>query len=421
MLKLCIRIAKPITSLFLVLKQPCNAGQLYADALFLSFFEFCMKIIVIAGTRPEAVKLAPVVMELKKHKDITTVVCNSGQHQQMIEDAFSDFGIVPDISLNVMCHGQSLASLTAKLFTAIDEVFERENPDWVIVQGDTTTVMVGAMCAFYRHIRIAHVEAGLRSYDKYAPFPEEVNRQTVTRIADLHFAPTGLAYNNLIKEGISPDNVYITGNTVIDALMWVRDYLKDKNEYLHEDVRKAVEQGKKIILVTGHRRENQGTGLVDICNAIKHLSYKYMDCIFVYPVHLNPAVQNTVRTILSNHARVMLLPPLSYLHFQALLNVSYLVLTDSGGIQEEAPALSKPVLVMREVTERPEGIQAGCARLVGASTDAIVDGVSELIENAEEYNRMKNAQNPYGHGHSSEKIVSAILRASGYETGLMAV
>lgn len=375
-----------------------------------------MKIIVIAGTRPEAVKLAPVVKELKKYKEITTLVCNSGQHQQMIDDTFADFKIVPDISLNVMSHCQTLACLTARLFVAIDEVFETEKPDWVIVQGDTTTVMVGAMCAFYRHIKVAHVEAGLRSYDKFAPFPEEVNRQMVTRVADLHFAPTRLSYANLIKEGISPDDVFVTGNTVIDALLWVRDYLKDKQEeYLHIDIQKALAQGKKIILVTGHRRENLGNGLVDICKAIKELSYKYLDCVFVYPVHLNPAVQNTVRTILSNHARIMLLPPLSYLHFQALLNASYLVLTDSGGIQEEAPALSKPVLVMRDVTERPEGVQTGCARLVGSATDAIVNGVSELIDNPELYNRMKNAQNPYGHGHSSERIVKAILKASGYE------
>ena len=376
-----------------------------------------MKIIVIAGTRPEAVKLAPVVMELRRHPEITTLLCNSGQHQQMIDDTFADFKIVPDISLNVMSHGQSLAVLTSKLYVAIDEVFEKEKPDWVIVQGDTTTVMVGAMCAFYRHIKVAHIEAGLRSYDKFAPFPEEVNRQIVTRVADLHFAPTRLSYANRIKEGIPPEQVFVTGNTVIDALLWVRDFVKGKNDFLHIDVQKALEQGKKIILITGHRRENLGDGLVDICNAIKELSYKYMDCLFVYPVHLNPLVQRTVRSILSNHARVLLLPPLSYLHFQALLNASYLVLTDSGGIQEEAPALSKPVLVMRDVTERPEGVQTGCAKLVGSDSSAIVKGVSELLDNHDAYIKMKNAKNPYGHGHSSERIVRAIMDASGLDIG----
>ena len=376
-----------------------------------------MKIIVIAGTRPEAVKLAPVVMELRRHPEITTLLCNSGQHQQMIDDTFADFKIVPDISLNVMSHGQSLAVLTSKLYVAIDEVFEKEKPDWVIVQGDTTTVMVGAMCAFYRHIKVAHIEAGLRSYDKFAPFPEEVNRQIVTRVADLHFAPTRLSYANLIKEGIPPEQVFVTGNTVIDALLWVRDFVKGKNDFLHIDVQKALEQGKKIVLITGHRRENLGDGLADICNAIKELSYKYMDCLFVYPVHLNPLVQRTVRSILSNHARVLLLPPLSYLHFQGLLNASYLVLTDSGGIQEEAPALSKPVLVMRDVTERPEGVQTGCAKLVGSDSSAIVKGVSELLDNHDAYIKMKNAKNPYGHGHSSERIVRAIMDASGLDIG----
>ena len=371
-----------------------------------------MKVIVIAGTRPEAIKVAPVVREFKKHPEVETLLCNSGQHREMINQTFADFNLVPDISLDVMEPGQSLASLSSKLFVAVDKVLERENPDWVVVQGDTTTVMVSALCAFYRKIRIAHVEAGLRSYEKYAPFPEEVNRQMVTRIADLHFAPTRAAYANLIKEGVSSDVCYVTGNTVIDSLIWVVDFLKDKPEYLDEKVREAVNNGRRIVLVTGHRRENFGDGFEEICSAIRQLADKYEDCLFVYPVHLNPNVQRPVRKYLVDHERILLLSPLSYLHFQALLNVSYLVLTDSGGIQEEAPALNKPVLVMRDVTERPEGVKAGCARLVGAHTDLIVKGVSELLENQNLYDEMASAKNPYGHGHASARIVDAILRES---------
>ena len=352
-----------------------------------------MKVIVIAGTRPEAIKVAPIVRELKKHPEVETLLCNSGQHKEMISQTFSDFNLTPDISLDVMSPGQTLASLSSKLFVAVDKVLEDEKPDWVVVQGDTTTVMVSALCAFYRKIKVAHVEAGLRSYEKYAPFPEEINRQMVTRVADLHFAPTRAAYANLIKEGISADDCFVTGNTVIDSLVWVVDYLKDKPQYLDERVRNAVAESKRIILVTGHRRENFGSGFEEIC-------------------HLNPNVQQPVRKFLGDHDRIMLCDPLSYLHFQALLSVSYLVLTDSGGIQEEAPALNKPVLVMRDVTERPEGVKAGCAKLVGAHTDLIVQGVSELLDNKDIYKRMAAAKNPYGHGHAAVCIVDAILRAS---------
>ncbi len=330
-----------------------------------------MKVIVIAGTRPEAIKVAPVVREFKKHPEVETLLCNSGQHREMINQTFADFNLVPDISLDVMEPGQSLASLSSKLFVAVD----------------------------YIHIN-------------YAPFPEEVNRQMVTRIADLHFAPTRAAYANLIKEGVSSDVCYVTGNTVIDSLIWVVDFLKDKPEYLDENVREAINDCRRIVLVTGHRRENFGDGFEEICSAIRQLADKYEDCLFVYPVHLNPNVQRPVRKYLVDHERILLLSPLSYLHFQALLNVSYLVLTDSGGIQEEAPALNKPVLVMRDVTERPEGVKAGCARLVGAHTDLIVKGVSELLENQNLYDEMASAKNPYGHGHASARIVDAILRES---------
>jgi len=370
-----------------------------------------MKVVVIAGTRPEAIKVAPIVLELRKRHEIEVLLCNSGQHKQMIEETFFDFQLTPDISLDIMTPNQSLSSLSSKLYISIDTVLEKEKPDWVVVQGDTTTVMVSAMCAFYRKIKIAHVEAGLRSFDKLAPFPEEINRQIVTRIADLHFAPTRNAYANLLREGINPDHAFITGNTVIDALLWVKEYLKDKPQYLNENVKKSIEDGKKVILITGHRRENFGRGFEEICMAIGELANRYCDCLFVYPVHLNPNVQKPVNQYLSKYDNVLLLPPQSYLHFQALLNASYLVLTDSGGIQEEAPALGKPVLVMRNVTERPEGIKTGCALLVGAKYSSIIEAVSKLIDDNDLYNQMVKAQNPYGNGHSSKKIVDAIIKS----------
>ena len=368
-----------------------------------------MKIIVIAGTRPEAIKVAPIVKELKKYSHIETLLCNTGQHKQMIDETFADFQLVPDISLDVMSPNQTLPSLTAKLFVALESVFDEQKPDWVVVQGDTTTVMVSAMCAFYKNIKIAHVEAGLRSFNSRAPFPEEINREIVTRVADLHFAPTRNAYANLIRESVDPNKAFITGNTVIDALIWVRDFLKDKPQYSNESVRKAIAQGKRVILITGHRRENFGNGFEEICHAVKELAKRYENCLFVYPVHSYPNVQAPVRKCLSDQEHILLLPPQSYLHFQALLNSCYLVLTDSGGIQEEAPALGKPVLVMRDVTERPEGIKTGCAKLVGARADSIIEEVSKLLDDEAAYEKMARAQNPYGHGHSAERIIKAIL------------
>lgn len=371
-----------------------------------------MKIMVIAGTRPEAIKVAPIVIELKKRPQIYTLLCNSGQHKQMLDEVFADFKLVPDIALNVMSDNQSLASLTARLFDSFERILEKEKPDLIVVQGDTTTVMVAAMCAYYRGIKIAHIEAGLRSFNKHAPFPEEVNRQIVTRIADLHFAPTRNAYANLIREGIDPDYAFVTGNTVIDSLMRAKESSLGKDEYLDSTVKHAIADGKRIVLITAHRRENFGKGFDEICNAINSLANKYEDCLFVFPVHLNPNVQVPVKNLLKNTPRVYLIPPLSYFQFQALLRSSYLVLTDSGGLQEEAPALCKPVLIMRDVTERPEGVKTGCARLVGVKKQSIVDGVSLLLDCEDEYIKMTSAQNPYGHGHSAERIVDAILRTS---------
>lgn len=368
-----------------------------------------MKILVMAGTRPEAIKVAPIMRELNRHKEVTTILCNTGQHKEMIQQAFHDFELKPDIHLDVMESGQTLSSLSSRLFKIVGEILFEQKPDWVLVQGDTTTVMVSALSAFYQHIHIGHVEAGLRSFNRWAPFPEEVNRQIVSKVADLHFAPTQTAYTNLINEGADPDDVLITGNTVIDAMRWIQNKIKGQRQLLDSKVRKAQEEGKRIVLVTGHRRENIGNGFTEICQAIRMLADNYNDICFVYPVHLNPKVQKTVRGILEGHPRIILTEPLSYKSFIAHLSVSYFVLTDSGGVQEESPALGKPVLVMRDVTERPEGVNAGVAKLVGARKEQIIQQASMLLENRNIWHSMVCAKNPYGDGKASERIVNALL------------
>lgn len=363
----------------------------------------------MAGTRPEAIKVAPIVNELNRHREITTILCNTGQHREMIQQAFNDFEIKPDIHLDVMQSGQTLSSLSSRLFKIVGEVLVEQKPDWILVQGDTTTVMVSAMCAFYQHVHIGHVEAGLRSFNRWAPFPEEVNRQIVSKVADRHFAPTKTAYTNLIREGTDPDDVLVTGNTVIDAIQLIQKKIKDKNLLLDKKVSKELENGKRIILVTGHRRENLGNGFIEICQAIRTLADNYNDVCFVYPVHLNPKVQETVRGILDGHPRIILTEPLSYKSFIAHLNACYFVLTDSGGVQEEAPALGKPVLVMRDVTERPEGVNAGVAKLVGARKEQIIQQASILLDNRDSWRCMVCAKNPYGDGKASERIVNSLL------------
>ena len=368
-----------------------------------------MKILVMAGTRPEAIKVAPVVRELNKHSELTTVLCNTGQHKEMIQQAFADFHIQPDLHLDVMQSGQTLASLSSRLFEKIDQVLVEQKPDWMLVQGDTTTVMASAMCAFYRDIRIGHIEAGLRSFNKWAPFPEEVNRQIVSKIADLHFAPTKMAYANLIREGVDPEDSLVTGNTVIDALQWIQGEIEARQDLLDTRVLQALEQDHRIILVTGHRRENLGNGFIEICNAVRQLADLHTDVTVIYPVHLNPQVQKPVMGILGNHSRIILTTPFSYKSFIAHLNVAHFVLTDSGGIQEEAPALGKPVLVMRDVTERPEGVKAGVSKLVGPHTKAIVSHASKLLDDPNAYHAMAHAENPYGDGHASERIIEALL------------
>jgi len=368
------------------------------------------KILVLMGTRPEAIKLAPVIREFINAPQKPVVrVCSSGQHHEMVTQVLKDFDIKLDIDLGVMCHGQTLASLCSALLTALDSLLEQERPDWLVVQGDTSTVMVGALCAYYRNVKVAHVESGLRSFNKWAPFPEEINRKVAGVVADLHFAPTEGARSNLLREGIPDNQILVTGNTVIDALLWMINKMRTTPVHLPKPIAEAVTNQKRIVLVTGHRRESFGAGLASICDAISNLAQAYEDTVFVYPVHLNPNVQEPVQRILGNIPGVLLTRPLSYLQFVKLMSLAFLVLTDSGGVQEEAPSLGKPVLVMRDTTERPEGIAAGVSKLVGSDKEKICAVVSELLDNASAYESMAVPQNPYGDGHAAERIVTALL------------
>jgi len=366
------------------------------------------KVMVFVGTRPEAIKMAPVVRELAKSKVLSSTLCSTGQHKEMLDQAFEDFGIIPDHKLDVMRPGQSLAGLSSRLFTAVDEVLEEERPDWVVVQGDTTTVAITSLCAFYRQIKVVHVEAGLRSHQKYSPFPEEVNRRVAGVVADLHMAPTNEAKANLLAEGVDESCVAVAGNTVIDALLWMRDKVAAQADMLPDEVLQAKGQGKKIVLVTGHRRESFGGGFENICKAIMALAKTRDDIHFVYPVHLNPVVKEPVQAMLGDLSAVSLIDPMTYKPFVALMNVCHIILTDSGGIQEEGPSLGKPVLVMRDVTERPEGVEAGTAKLVGVSIDRIIHEVTELLDNADAYEAMSRAVNPYGDGQAAKRIVELL-------------
>ncbi|MCC6139074.1 MAG: UDP-N-acetylglucosamine 2-epimerase (non-hydrolyzing) [Nitrospira sp.] len=362
------------------------------------------------GTRPEAIKLAPVVWAMRKCPQAFKVkICSTGQHRHMLDQALSEFNLTPDIELAVMRPAQSLAALSAQLYDAVDQVLEKEAPDWVMVQGDTTTVMVAGLCAFYRGVKLAHVEAGLRTYDRSAPFPEEVNRRIVTLVADLHFAPTGIARDNLLREGVAARNVVVTGNTVVDALRLMKAELAQSPPPLPASVEEGIRLHKKIVLVTGHRRENFGQGLKSLCLAIKELAMKHPLALFVYPVHLNPSVRTPVHKMLRSVKGVILTEPLSYKPFLYLMQHSYLVLTDSGGIQEESASLGKPVLVTRDVTERPEGVLAGVSRLVGTSRQRIVMEVSRLLTRQSAYVRMSRKTPEYGNGRASEKIVRSLM------------
>jgi UDP-N-acetylglucosamine 2-epimerase (non-hydrolysing) len=369
------------------------------------------KISIIFGTRPEAIKLCPLVLALGKHSDLIPHVCVTGQHRQMLTQALDDFGVVPDVDLSLMEPNQTLAGLTSRAIVKIDSYLRKHQPDMVIVQGDTTTVFSAAMAAFYQQIPVGHLEAGLRTWNKLSPFPEEINRVLTSHIADLHFAPTQISRNNLLKEGVSDNKIFITGNTVIDALHIAVDKVEKKAplvDGLPEHIMNGPLQ-KTLVLITGHRRENHGQSFIDICSAISTLAKKFHETIFVYPVHLNPNVREPVFRLLNGIDNVYLIEPQSYLSFIALMNRAKLILTDSGGVQEEAPSLGKPVLVMRGTTERPEAVNAGTVKLVGTDRRDIIDNVSLLLSDKKVYNSMANAINPYGDGKACDRILTACL------------
>jgi len=376
-----------------------------------NFSDKRQKIIFLAGTRPEAIKMAPVVKKFKEHPDrFGTLLCSTGQHREMLSQAFQDFDLIPDIDLAVMRPGQTLAGLSARLFEAVDAMLEREKPDWIMVQGDTTTVMVASLCAFYRQVKIGHIEAGLRSFDRLHPFPEEVNRRVAGLVADHHFPPTAGARENLLREGVREDCITVTGNTVIDALLWMVQKTRQAPPALPAAVEAIVAEQRPFVLITGHRRESFGTGFENICWAIRDLAGMFPETAFIYPVHLNPNVQKPVLDILGAVSGVLLIEPQAYKPFVRLMDASRVILTDSGGIQEEGPSLGKPVLVMRDVTERPEGVEAGTSKLVGADRANIVREVSELLTNEQAYKKMAHTRNPYGEGNAGETILAAMSR-----------
>ena len=366
------------------------------------------KIFTIIGTRPEAIKLAPVVLELEEKPDLfISRVLVTAQHREMLDQPLASFGIKPDYDLNIMSPGQTLAQITARAMQGLDEVIAKEKPDVLLVQGDTTTALCGALAGYYHQKKVGHVEAGLRTGEKYAPFPEEINRRLVGQIADFHFAPTEYAKQALLREGIPAPMVFVTGNTVIDALLWMRTRVRGTRPELPEGLAPAIER-RRVILVTGHRRESFGEGFENICHAIRKVADAFTDVVFVYPVHLNPWVRMPVRRILGAHPRIHLIEPLSYAPFVWLMDCAEIVLTDSGGVQEEAPSLGKPVLVMRETTERPEGINAGNALLVGVRQDRIVERLTQLLNSPERRAAMGTVNNPYGDGHAARRIVDIL-------------
>ena len=365
------------------------------------------KILFIFGTRPEAIKLAPLILEFKKQKNFITKVCITSQHREMLDQVINFFQLPVDYDLSIMEHNQTLFKISSKIIERIEPVLEEFQPDLIFIQGDASSAFLGALAGFYKKIKIAHIEAGLRSYNKYAPFPEEINRVLVSHIADYHFAPTKKAKENLLKEGIKK-NIWVVGNTVIDALFLALKIVKNSEEQ-YKNFFKFLDFNKKIILVTGHRRESFGGPFRQICLALKEIAEKFEDEIeIVYPVHLNPNVRKPVFEILSGQKNIHLIEPLSYPYLVWLLEKSYFVLTDSGGIQEEAPSLGKPVLVMREVTERIEGIKAGAAKLVGVKKESIVKNSVKLLTDKNLYQKMAKKKNPYGDGKSTERIVKII-------------
>lgn len=368
------------------------------------------KIISIFGTRPEAIKMAPLVKKLNQNEIIESKICVTGQHRQMLDQVLNLFDIKPDFDLNIMKNNQTLTTITTKVIEELDKIFLQEKPDMVLVHGDTTTTFAAALAAFYKKIPVGHVEAGLRTYDKYFPFPEEMNRKLTGAIADLHFAPTERAKKNLLREGISANNIFVTGNTVIDAM---NDTIENGYRFINDELNSIDYDKRKVIMVTAHRRENWGNGIENICVALRRIVEENEDVELVYLVHLNPIVKNIVYRNLNGIRRVHLLSPLDTKETHNLMNKCFMVMTDSGGIQEEAPHLGKPVLVLRNTTERPEAVDAGTVKLVGTDTNKIIKETYSIMKNRDEYEKMSRAINPYGDGKASDRIVECILHYFG--------
>lgn len=363
-----------------------------------------IKVMSIFGTRPEGVKMAPLVKELERRKEIESIVCVTAQHRQMLDQVLETFNIKPDYDLNIMKQGQSLSEITSRALTGLESVIKDVKPDIVLVHGDTTTTFAGALASFYNQVAIGHVEAGLRTYDKYSPFPEEMNRQMVDCMTDLYFAPTTVSKENLLKEDIQEEKIFVTGNTVIDAMKTTV-----KNDYTHPEL-KWIKPNEKMILLTAHRRENLGEPMRHIFKAIRRIVDEFDDVKVIYPIHLNPLVRSVANEVFAGCDKVKLIEPLEVFDFHNFQNKSYIILTDSGGIQEEAPSLGKPVLVLRDTTERPEGISAGTLKLVGTDEETIYNETKKLLTDNKEYEKMSRASNPYGDGHASERIVDAIIK-----------
>lgn len=370
-----------------------------------------LKAMVIFGTRPDAVKMAPLVKELEKHEEIEPVVCVTAQHRQMLDQVLDIFQITPEHDLNIMQDRQTLEHITTRALEGLTGVFDTDRPDVVLVHGDTTTCFVSALAAFYRKIPVGHVEAGLRTYDKYSPYPEEMNRKLACALTDYHFAPTRANHSNLLREGIQPEKIYVTGNTALDAL---KTTVKKNYSYQSPSLKGLDLAGKRVIAVTAHRRENLGEPLEQMCLAMRDVADRYEDVRIVYAVHLNPAVRETAFRVLGGNPRIHLIDPLDVQDMHNLMDRSYLIMTDSGGLQEEAPALGKPVLVLRKETERPEAVEAGTVKLAGTDRETIVTLATQLLDDAGEYAKMAKAVNPYGDGIASERIAKALLYEFGF-------
>ena len=370
-----------------------------------------IKVMTVFGTRPEAIKMAPLVYELEKREEIESIVCVTAQHRQMLDQVLTMFGIKPDYDLDIMKERQTLVGITARAVEGLDRVMSEVKPDIVLVHGDTSTTFAGSLAAFYNHAMIGHVEAGLRTFDKWSPYPEEMNRRLTGVLSDLHFSPTVKNKNNLLAEGVSAENIFITGNTVIDAL---KTTVSDSYEFKDEKLSQIFSSGSRTILMTAHRRENLGEPLQNITKAVLRIVNEFEDVQLIYPVHLNPAVREVANSVLGNHPRIHLIDPLEVGDMHNAMARSHLILTDSGGLQEEAPSLGKPVLVLRKETERPEAIEAGTVRLAGIDEEKIYSMTKELLTNQSEYDKMSKAVNPYGDGLASERIVSAILYKFGF-------